>query len=213
MKIINVFIADDHPVYREGLAQNWEGVPQINVIGSAGDGRSALEAIRQLKPDVAVMDLKLPELDGMQVLELLFAEDSPTSVLVLTAYMDSTTVYRALTHGARGFLEKAASFSEITEAVLQIGAGGTIIAPFAQDVLARELRTRQNTTEKPILTSREVEILRLAADGHSGQKIASELHISLTTVKTHLQHIYDKLDVSDRASAVAQAMRRGFLRW
>ncbi|MBE4718175.1 response regulator transcription factor [Pseudarthrobacter sp. AB1] len=213
MKIINVFIADDHPVYREGLAQNWEGVPQINVIGSAGDGKSALEAIRQLKPDVAVMDLKLPELDGMQVLELLFAEDSPTSVLVLTAYMDSTTVYRALTHGARGFLEKAASFSEITEAVLQIGAGGTIIAPFAQDVLARELRTRQNTTEKPILTSREVEILRLAADGHSGQKIASELHISLTTVKTHLQHIYDKLDVSDRASAVAQAIRRGFLRW
>jgi len=213
VKIINVFIADDHPVYREGLAQNWEGVPQINVIGSAGDGKSALEAIRQLKPDVAVMDLKLPELDGMQVLELLFAEDSPTSVLVLTAYMDSTTVYRALTHGARGFLEKAASFSEITEAVLQIGAGGTIIAPFAQDVLARELRTRQNTTEKPILTSREVEILRLAADGHSGQKIASELHISLTTVKTHLQHIYDKLDVSDRASAVAQAIRRGFLRW
>ncbi|MCO4255957.1 response regulator [Pseudarthrobacter cellobiosi] len=213
MKIINVFIADDHPVYREGLAQNWEGVPQINVIGSAGDGKSALEAIRQLKPDVAVMDLKLPELDGMQVLELLFAEDSPTSVLVLTAYMDSTTVYRALTHGARGFLEKAASFSEITEAVLQIGAGGTIIAPFAQDVLARELRTRQNTTEKPILTSREVEILRLAADGHSGQKIASELHISLTTVKTHLQHIYDKLDVSDRASAVAQAIRRGFLHW
>lgn len=212
MKIINVFIADDHPVYREGLAQNWEGVPQINVIGSAGDGKSALEAIRQLKPDVAVMDLKLPELDGMQVLELLFAEDSPTSVLVLTAYMDSTTVYRALTHGARGFLEKAASFSEITEAVLQIGAGGTIIAPFAQDVLARELRTRQNTTEKPNLTSREVEILRLAADGHSGQKIASELHISLTTVKTHLQHIYDKLDVSDRASAVAQAIRRGFLR-
>lgn len=212
MKIINVFIADDHPVYREGLAQNWEGVPQINVIGSAGDGKSALEAIRQLKPDVAVMDLKLPELDGMQVLELLFAEDSPTSVLVLTAYMDSTTVYRALTHGARGFLEKAASFTEITEAVLQIGAGGTIIAPFAQDVLARELRTRQNTTEKPNLTSREVEILRLAADGHSGQKIASELHISLTTVKTHLQHIYDKLDVSDRASAVAQAIRRGFLR-
>jgi two-component system nitrate/nitrite response regulator NarL len=212
VKIINVFIADDHPVYREGLARNWEAVPQINVIGSAGDGKSALAAIRQLKPDVAVMDLKLPELDGMQVLELLFAEDSPTSVLVLTAYMDSTTVYRALTHGARGFLEKAASFGEITDAVLQVGAGGTIIAPFAQEVLARELRTRRETTEKPILTSREVEILRLAADGASGQKIASELRISLTTVKTHLQHIYDKLDVSDRASAVAQAIRRGFLR-
>ncbi|GAA3313407.1 response regulator [Arthrobacter ramosus] len=212
MKIFTVFIADDHPVYREGLARNWEAMAQIKVVGSAGDGRSALAAIRELKPDVAVMDLKLPELDGMQVLELLFAEDSPTNILVLTAYMDNATVYRAFAHGARGFLEKAASFGEITDAVLQVGAGGTVIAPFAQDVLARELRTRQDVPEKPVLSSREVEILRLAADGHSGQKIASELNISLATVKTHLQHIYDKLDVSDRASAVAQAIRRGFLR-
>lgn len=212
MKTITVFIADDHPVYREGLAQNWESVPQIQVVGTAGDGKNALAAIRELKPDVAVMDLNLPELDGMQVLETLFAEDSPTSVLVLTAYMDSTSVFRAFTHGARGFLEKAASFSEITDAVLQIGAGGTIIAPFAQDVLARELRTRQDTSQRAVLSPREIEILRLAADGYSGQKIASELHISLATVKTHLQHIYDKLDVSDRASAVAQAIRRGFLR-
>jgi two-component system nitrate/nitrite response regulator NarL len=211
MKILTVFIADDHPVYREGLTQNWKSVPQINVVGSAGDGKSALAAIRELKPDVAVMDLKLPELEGMEILETLFAEGAPTSILVLTAYMDSKTVFRAFTHGARGFLEKAASFDEITEAVLRIGAGGTVIAPFAQDVLARELRTRQDTPDKPTLTAREVDILRLAADGHSGQKIAKELHISLTTVKTHLQHIYDKLDVCDRASAVAQAIRRGIL--
>jgi two-component system nitrate/nitrite response regulator NarL len=211
MRVFTVFIADDHPVYREGLTQNWKSVPQINVVGSAGDGKSALAAIRELKPDVAVMDLKLPELEGMEILETLFAEGAPTSVLVLTAYMDSKTVFRAFTHGARGFLEKAASFDEITEAVLRIGAGGTIIAPFAQDVLARELRTRQDTPDKPTLTAREVDILRLAADGHSGQKIAKELHISLTTVKTHLQHIYDKLDVCDRASAVAQAIRRGIL--
>lgn len=211
MSVFTVFIADDHPVYREGLTQNWKSVPQINVVGSAGDGKSALAAIRELKPDVAVMDLKLPELEGMEILETLFAEGAPTSVLVLTAYMDSKTVFRAFTHGARGFLEKAASFDEITEAVLRIGAGGTIIAPFAQDVLARELRTRRDTPDKPTLTAREVDILRLAADGHSGQKIAKELHISLTTVKTHLQHIYDKLDVCDRASAVAQAIRRGIL--
>lgn len=211
MKIFTIFIADDHPVYREGLAQNWKNVPQIEVVGSAGDGKSALAAIRELKPDVAVMDLQLPELDGMEVLETLFAEAAPTNILVLTAYMDSKTVFRAFTHGARGFLEKAASFDEITDAVMRIGAGGTIIAPFAQDVLARELRTRRDTPSRPTLTAREVEILRLAADGHSGQKIANELHISLTTVKTHLQHIYEKLEVSDRASAVAQAIRRGIL--
>ncbi|WP_087874150.1 response regulator [Arthrobacter globiformis] len=211
MKIFTIFIADDHPVYREGLAQNWKNVPQIEVVGSAGDGKSALAAIRELKPDVAVMDLQLPELGGMEVLETLFAEAAPTNILVLTAYMDSKTVFRAFTHGARGFLEKAASFDEITDAVLRIGAGGTIIAPFAQDVLARELRTRQDAPKKPTLTAREVDILRLAADGHSGQKIAKELHISLTTVKTHLQHIYEKLEVSDRAAAVAQAIRRGIL--
>lgn len=211
MKRLTVFIADDHPVYREGLARNWEKFPQISVVGAAGDGRTALAAIREQKPDVAIIDLRLPEIDGLRILELLNTEREPTKVLILTAFMDSSTVYRAFANGARGFLEKAASFREITDAVLQVGAGRTVIAPFAQDVLARELRTRKENDDKPTLTTREVDILRLAADGYSAQRIATELHISQATVKTHLQHIYEKLSVSDRASAVAQAIRRGLL--
>lgn len=211
MKQVRVVVADDHPIYRDGLARSWEQFPQIAVVGSAGDGSAALALIREKVPDVAVVDLKLPKLDGMQVLERLHNESHPTRVLILTAYIDSATIYRAFSKGARGYLEKAASFAEITEAVLSIGAGGTVIAPFAQEVLANEIRTRQDEGVRPTLTERELEILRLAADGNSGQSVAAELHISMSTVKSHFQHIYEKLEVSDRASAVAQAIRRGML--
>lgn len=211
MKSIRVLIADDHPVYRDGLARSWEAVPQITVIGAVGDGRQAIELIEEIIPDVAIIDLRLPEMDGLEILDHIRNTGSPTKGLVLTAYMDSSTVHRAISRGARGFLEKAASFGEIADAVLRIAAGGTVIAPYAQDILARELRTRREDEERPALSAREIDILRLAADGYASQRIANELHISVATVKTHLQHIYEKLNVSDRASAVAQALRRGVL--
>lgn len=211
MRSVRVVIADDHPVYREGLARNWEGDPRITVSGVAADGVAALTVIREERPEVAIVDLRLPEIDGMQVLEVLTAEKAPTGILVLTAFMDSATVYRAFAKGAKGFLEKSASFAEITSAVLAIGAGGTVISPYAQEVLADEIRVRQLNEERPSLTGRELEILRLASDGYSAQRIADELHVSLATVKTHLQHVYEKLGVSDRASAVAQGIRRGLL--
>ncbi len=211
MKPIHVLIADDHPVYREGLARNWQHVPEITVVAAVGDGRTALTLIDEIQPHVAIIDLRLPEIDGLEILDRLAASNSSTKPLVLTAYMDSSTVYRAFSRGARGFLEKAASFQEITDAVMRIAAGGTVIAPFAQEILARELRTRGVGHDRPNLTTREIEILKLAADGYPAQQIANHLHISLATVKTHLQHIYEKLGVSDRASAVAQALRSGIL--
>lgn len=206
-----VVIADDHPVYRDGLARNWADSDRITVVGSSGNGTHALELILRERPEVAVLDLRLPGLDGLAVLEELRNRECPTRVLILTAYVDSHTVFRAFSLGARGFMEKVASFQEIAEAVIAIAEGRTVMTSVAQDIIADELRGREVRESRPPLTSREVEILRLAAEGNSSQQIAAHLHISLATVKTHLQHIYEKLGVSDRAAAVAQALRNGVL--
>ncbi|MFF2851995.1 response regulator [Streptomyces sp. NPDC058001] len=211
MSGVRVVVADDHPVYRDGLVRAWEDHPGIEVVAAVGDGRAALAAIHREAPDVAVIDLRLPEIDGLQVLETLQQEDLPTRAVVLTAYVDSASVYRAIAGGARAYLEKAASSETISEAVLLVAGGGTLISPLVQDGLANEIRNRRLAVPRPTLTLRETDILKLAADGCPAQEIADRLHISIATVKTHLQHVYEKLEVSDRAAAVAQAIRRGLL--
>ncbi|WP_449282680.1 response regulator [Leucobacter sp.] len=211
MSRYRVVIADDHPVYRDGLVRDWKASDWIEVVGASGDGRQVLELILREQPDVAVLDLRLPSMDGLAVLSELRARGSCTKVLILTAYVDSSTVFRAFSLGARGFMEKVASFEEIADAVITIAEGRTVMASVAQDIIADELRERELREAQPSLTAREVEILRLAAEGNSSQQIAAGLHISLATVKTHLQHVYEKLGVSDRAAAVAQALRSGIL--
>ncbi|WP_037075948.1 response regulator [Pseudonocardia spinosispora] len=207
---IRVLVADDHPVYRDGLVRLWDDHPRIRVVSSVGDGRSALSRLRQSPPDIAILDLQLPDLGGLELVETITREGIETRSVILTGYVDSASVFRAIAGGARGYLEKAASSDTITDAILQIAGGGIVISPGAQLGLAGELRTQQ-AEPRPVLTSRELDILNLAADGGSAQSIATELHISVATVKTHLQHAYDKLGVSDRAAAVAAAIRRGLL--
>lgn len=208
---VTVFVADDHPVFREGLINAWAAHPGLSVIGQAGDGVSAFEQITSQQPQVAIIDFKLPERDGLEVLEQLTQTQSPTAVILLTAYVDRTIVLRAFELGALGFLEKAASVEEITNAVLRVARGETVMAPYAQSVMARDVRERHEFRDAPNLTRRELQILKAAAEGHSNSAIAKKLHISITTVKTHLQHVYEKLSVSDRSSAVAKAFRRGLL--
>jgi two-component system nitrate/nitrite response regulator NarL len=205
---ITVFVADDHPVYREALTEHWQRTEDLNVVGSAGDGAEALAAIHDLMPDVAVVDLKLPGTDGLEIVAELTRTNCPTAVVLLTAYVDSAIIYRALRAGARGYLEKAASLEEITRAVTEVARGQTAIAPSVSSALAAGIRTSNGATP---LTERETDILRCAADGLSSQQIARDLRISVPTVKTHLAHVYAKLQVPDRASAVAQAFRRGIL--
>jgi two-component system, NarL family, nitrate/nitrite response regulator NarL len=207
---VRVFVADDHPLVREGLLRAVGEQPGLELVGSAGDGREALEAIRELKPDVALLDVKMPELDGIAVVRAVAREELPTRVVFLSAYVDSAIAYRALAEGAAGFLSKEASSQSICDAIAAAGRGETVLSPEVQSGIADEIRLR-SAPERLSLSARESEVLGLIAKGLSAPDIAKRLHLSPATVKGHLQSLYEKLGVSERAAAVAEAMRRGLL--
>jgi two-component system, NarL family, nitrate/nitrite response regulator NarL len=205
-----VLVADDHPLYREGVIRAIKERPDLELVAECDDGRTALDRIKDLRPDVAVLDVKMPGLDGTGVLNAVERERLPTRVAFLSAYLDGAVVYSAVSGGAAAYLSKEADRDEICDAIAAVARGETILASEAQAGIAREVRARRDD-QRPVLTSREREILGLTANGHSAPQIASELYLSTATVKTHLQHLYEKLGVSDRAAAVAEAMRRGLL--
>ncbi|WP_409185950.1 response regulator [Amycolatopsis sp. VS8301801F10] len=211
MNLVRVLLADDHPVYRDGLAAQLGSRPEIEVVGVSGDGVGALELLRRTEPDVAVLDLMLPGADGIEIIEQCVREGLPSRCVIVSAYEDSATVYRALAAGARAYLMKVVSGETVAETVLAVAGGATVIPPELQTGLAEELRRQARRQEQPPLTERERDVLRLAAEGTAIKDIAAELFVGVTTVKTHLQHAYEKLGVNDRASAVAAAIRRGLL--
>jgi two-component system nitrate/nitrite response regulator NarL len=207
---VTVVIADDHPLYREGVVRALRASGRIEILAEAEDGRTALVEIQQHLPDVALLDYKLPQLDGVAVTNAVVRDRLPTRVLLVSAFTDSDVVYRALETGAAGFVSKEARREQITDAVLACARGENVVPPDVAAGLISEIRLRRQS-DTPALTPREQEILGLIAAGHSLPEIAKELYLGLTTVKTHVQHLYDKLGVSDRAAAVASAMRRGLL--
>ena len=208
---VRAVIADDHPVYREGLVRVFERRPEFQVVGEATAGREALDEIRRLRPDVALVDLRLPDIDGIAVTEAVEREGLGTKIIIVTAYEDSATVYRALASGVRAYLPKVCSPEALCHTVTAVARGETVIPPALQTGLAGEIRARRPQADEPLLTIRELEVLRLTAEGLSAPEIAERLIVGVTTVKSHLQHAYGKLGVSDRAAAVAQALRRGLL--
>jgi two-component system nitrate/nitrite response regulator NarL len=208
---VRVVIADDHPVYRQGVAGMIERRPELELAGEAGDATAALEAIRTLAPDVAVVDLQLPDFDGISLTDAVEREGLATRVLIVSASDDGPTVFRAFAHGARAYIPKVSSGELLCGAILAVARGESVIPPSVQSALTRELRARRERADAPLLTSRELEILRLCAEGLSAPEIAARLFLSVPTVKTHLQHLYAKLEVSDRAAAVAQGLRRGLM--
>jgi two-component system nitrate/nitrite response regulator NarL len=207
---VKVLVADDHPVYREGIVRAVKERPELELVGEAGDGREALDEIKRLVPDVAVLDIRMPELDGTQVLGALQRDDVDTNVLFISAFVEPELAYATVAAGARGYLSKEASRREICEAILIIGRGGTAFAPQVQEGLANAVRKRENV-DAPKLTPREQEVLRFISEGLSAPEIGRKIHLSTATVKTHLRTLYEKLGVSDRAAAVAEGMRRGLL--
>jgi two-component system nitrate/nitrite response regulator NarL len=209
-KKVTVVVADDHPLYREGVVRALAASGQVNVVAEAEDGRSALLEIQQRLPDVALLDYKLPELDGVAITNAVIRERLPTRVLLISAFSDSGVVYKALETGAAGFVPKEARREQIVDAVLACARGEKVVPAEVGAGLVDEIRLRRQS-DTPALTPREQEILHLIASGKSLPEIAKELYLGLTTVKTHVQHLYEKLGVSDRAAAVATAMRRGLI--
>jgi two-component system, NarL family, nitrate/nitrite response regulator NarL len=205
-----IFLADDHPLFLEGLVRALEGRPELALVGTATDGRTALEAILASPPDVAVLDVKMSGLDGVQVANALTRKRVRTRVILVSAYAEDDLVYRALAAGARAYLTKETSRTGIFDAVSGVMAGEVVVSPTLQKLVAREIRRRE-TAERPLLTPREQDVLALIAEGRRAPEVAEELHLSATTIKSHMQSIYEKLGVGDRAAAVAAAMRRGLL--
>lgn len=207
---VGVIVADDHPLYREGVVRALVATGQIDVLAEAEDGLQALRQIGEHHPQVAVLDLKLPELDGLEVTEAVIRDGLPTRVLMLSAFTESGIVYRALEAGVAGYLPKEARREQIADAVLVCARGDHVVSPEVAAGLVSEIRLRR-VNDAPALTERERQVLKSISDGKSLPQIASELYLGVTTVKTHVGHLYEKLGVSDRAAAVAEAMRRGLL--
>ena len=207
---VTVVVADDHPLYRDGVVRALRASGQVEVVAEAGDGRTALDEITRHQPAVALLDYKLPELDGVAVTNAVVRDGLPTRVLLVSAFTDSGVVYRALETGAAGFVSRRRGASRSSDAVLACARGENVVPPDVAAGLVSEIRLRRQD-DTPALTPREQEILRLIAEGRSLPEIAKELFLGLTTVKTHVQHLYEKLGVSDRAAAVASAMRRGLI--
>ncbi|MEA2424199.1 MAG: two-component system, NarL family, nitrate/nitrite response regulator NarL [Thermoleophilaceae bacterium] len=207
---IRVFVADDHPLYVEALEDAVRRRPDLEFVGGARDGRTALAEIERIRPAVAVLDVRMGGLDGAEVLNAIVRDELPTRVVLLSSYIDSSLVYDLLAQGASGFLDKGASAEEICDAIVAVARGETMLSPRVEGGVLQQIRLRGGDSG-PGLTPRELEVLRLVAAGLSAPAIAAQLMVEPSTVKSHLQNLYEKLGVSDRAAAVAEGMRRGLV--
>jgi two-component system, NarL family, nitrate/nitrite response regulator NarL len=207
---VRVLAADGQPLYRDALARAIRERPELELVGQAGTAREALDAIGVERPDVALIDRTLTGLSGEQLLNAVTREGLATRIVLIAARPDPGEVYAALAGGAAGYLTKDADARELCDAITAVARGRTVVAPELQAGVAGEIRLRA-PRDRPLMSDRERQTLSLIAEGLSAPQIGSVLHVSTATVKTHLQHIYGKLGVSDRAAAVAEAMRRGLL--
>jgi len=214
---IGLLIVDDHPVVRDGLSGMFASAPEFTVLGQAGDGAEAVRLAQALKPDVILMDLRMPGMDGVAAITELASRGVAARVLVLTTYDTDSYVLPAIEAGATGYLLKDAPRAELLRAVRAAANGQAVLAPSVAARLMSRVRTPPPAPGGPgasgadALSAREVEILELVAAGTTNREAAARLFISEATVKTHLLHIYAKLGVSDRAAAVAEGFNRGLL--
>lgn len=205
--MISVLLVDDHPVVRAGVRGMLSGEPDIAVVGEAASAAEAVTAVRAVRPDVVLMDLRMPGVDGAAATANVLTVAPGTRVVVLTTYETDGDILRAVEAGAAGYLLKDASRAELVDAVRGAARGETVLAPSVAGRVLRQLRHPRPV----ILSPREVDVLRLVAQGLSNGEIGLRLHITEATVKTHLLRAFAKLDVTDRTAAVTTAMAAGLL--
>lgn len=211
----SVLVVDDQRLVRDGIKGLLDLVLDIDVVGEAADGEAALAAIDTRRPDVVLLDLQMPGLDGIGVLEALSDWSDPPPVLVLTTFDDDELVLGALVAGARGYLLKDVSLEQLLHGVRTVAAGGSLAQPAITDRLLRAWRERdtsRSTRSTPVrLSDRELDVLRLVASGYQTRDIAAALHLAEGTVKNHISNLLTKLDARDRTSAVLRALDLGLL--
>jgi two-component system, NarL family, nitrate/nitrite response regulator NarL len=206
----SVVVADDHPVYLDALSRAVDQSADLDLAGTATDGGQAVELISRLRPDVAVLDVEMPVHSGPTVAAMLVQRELPTRVLFLSAHRDGATVYDALATGGYGYVTKDASLTEIQQAVLKVAAGVRSLGHEVEHQIIEEIQVRAERQTLD-LTDREKSVLELAVKGLTVVAMGKALHLSPATIKVHLSTLYAKLGVSDRASAVAEAIRRGLV--
>lgn len=202
---IRILVADDHPVVRDGIIANVQLQPDMIVVADACDGVEALGRIREHLPDVVMLDLRMPRLDGLDVLKELSASQLSTKVIVMTTFESEEDVHRAMKAGARGYLLKDSSQDEILDAIRRVNLGETYLP-------ARIVQRLTEGLQKPELTPREIEVLQAVAAGKSNKEIGVQLFIAEGTVKTHMRKILEKFDVLGRTAAIREAVQRGLVR-
>lgn len=205
---LRVVVVDDHPVVRAGVVALLEGAPDIAVVGECGDGTTALALVTDTTPDVVLMDLQLGEgIGGVETIRRLLARPGSPKVLVLTTFGSDADILAAIEAGASGYLLKDSPLDQLLDAVRAAARGETVLAPYVAGRLLTRIRSDQ-----PELTPRELEIMELVASGMSNREVGRALFISEATVKSHLVHVFGKLDAQSRTAAVAEARTRGLIR-
>jgi DNA-binding NarL/FixJ family response regulator len=206
---IRVVIADDHSLVRQGVARYLDSSDGIGVVGEASTGTEIVRVVEEVQPDVALLDIRMPEMDGLEAARAIRDSRPETGIVILTAYDDRHFVVEAVRAGARGYVLKTREAETLVQTIRLVAEGNMVIDPELVVALADELSTAsRKDRQAEELTEREVEILQLVAFGHTNRDVGGKLFISPDTVKTHLEHIYQKLGATDRTAAVAEALRR-----
>ena len=216
MENIRILIVDDHEVVRDGLSVMMERQEDFNVVGEAKNGQEAVERARALRPDVILMDLRMPEMNGVEAMRQIRSEDDAVKFIVLTTYDTDEYIFDAIEAGAKGYLLKDASREDLFKAVRTVNQGESLIEPGVVskvlDRLTQLSRKGAQGSDYGSLSERELEVLRLMANGSANKQIAAELSITESTVKTHVANIFQKLEVNHRTEAVTKAMTQGIIK-